>query len=96
MNNMDELWTLLNLLMPKLFNDIKDFSSRFAIDDFHGTNNQIIDLATKDEILNIIVKILKPLILRRQKMETNLNLPPKKEIVIYAPAVLSLAFYSWY
>ncbi|XP_027851199.2 lymphoid-specific helicase-like [Aphis gossypii] len=84
-NNMDELWTLLNLLMPKLFNDIKDFSSWFAIDDFHGTNDQIVDLATKDEILNIIVKILKPFILRRQKAETNLNLPPKKEIVIYAP-----------
>lgn len=54
---MDELWTLLNLLMPKLFNDIKDFSSWFAIDDFHGTNDQIVDLATKDEILNIIVKV---------------------------------------
>ncbi|KAF0757522.1 lymphoid-specific helicase-like [Aphis craccivora] len=84
-NNMEELWTLLNLLIPKLFNDIKDFSSWFLIDNFHGTNNQIIDIATKDEVLNIIVKILKPFILRRQKMETNLNLPPKKEIVIYAP-----------
>ncbi|XP_025198371.1 lymphoid-specific helicase-like [Melanaphis sacchari] len=84
-NNMDELWTLLNVLMPKLFNDIKDFSSWFVIDDFHGTNDRIIDLAKKDEILDIIVKILKPFILRRQKMETDLNLPPKKEIVIYAP-----------
>jgi len=54
----------------------------FAIDDFHGTNYQIIDIATKGEILNIIVKILKPFILRIQKTETKLNLPPKKEIVI--------------
>jgi len=54
---MEELWTLLNLLIPKLFNDIKDFSSWFLIDNFHGTNNQIIDIATKDEVLNIIVKV---------------------------------------
>ncbi|XP_026818063.1 lymphoid-specific helicase-like [Rhopalosiphum maidis] len=84
-NNMNELWTLLNVLMPKLFNDIKDFSSWFVIDDFHGTNDRIINIATKNEILDTIVKILKPFILRRQKMETDLNLPPKKEIVIYAP-----------
>lgn len=30
-------------------------------------------------------KILKPFILRREKKETDLNLPPKKEIVVYAP-----------
>ncbi|CAI6353834.1 unnamed protein product [Macrosiphum euphorbiae] len=84
-NNMNELWTLLNVLMPQLFNDVKDFSSWFVIDDFYGTNDRIINIATKDEILDIIVKILKPFILRRQKTETDLNLPPKKEIVIYAP-----------
>lgn len=28
---------------------------------------------------------MKPFILRREKKETDLNLPPKKEIVIYAP-----------
>lgn len=30
-------------------------------------------------------QILKPFILRREKKETDLNLPPKKEIVVYAP-----------
>jgi len=54
---MNELWTLLNLLMPKLFNDIKDFSSWFVLNDFHGTNDRIINIATKDEILDIIVKV---------------------------------------
>jgi len=28
---------------------------------------------------------LKPFILRREKIETDLNLPQKKEIVVYAP-----------
>lgn len=54
---MNELWTLLNLLMPKLFNDIEDFSSWFVLDDFCGTNDQIVNIATKDEILDIIVKV---------------------------------------
>lgn len=56
-NDMKELWTLLNVLMPQLFNDIKDFSSWFVINDFHGTNDRIINIATKDEILDIIVKV---------------------------------------
>lgn len=32
-----------------------------------------------------MLQILKPFILRREKIETDLKLPPKKEIVIYAP-----------
>lgn len=43
--------------MPQLFNDVKDFSSWFVIDDFYGTNDRIINIATKDEILDIIVKV---------------------------------------
>uniref|UniRef100_A0A2S2PYX8 Lymphoid-specific helicase n=1 Tax=Sipha flava TaxID=143950 RepID=A0A2S2PYX8_9HEMI len=84
-NDMSELWSLLNLLMPKIFSKLEDFNSWFLVEDFFGSNDEIANLAKKDEILNIILKILKPFILRREKIETDLNLPPKKEVLIYAP-----------
>lgn len=84
-NDMSELWSLLNWLMPKIFDQLEDFNSWFVIDKFFDSNDQIANMAKKDELLDIILKILKPFILRREKKETDLNLPPKKEIVIYAP-----------
>lgn len=57
-NDMTELWSLLNLLMPKLFDKLEDFNSWFVIDDFFNSNDHIANLAKKDEILNIILKVL--------------------------------------
>ncbi|CAI6377398.1 unnamed protein product [Macrosiphum euphorbiae] len=84
-NDMSELWSLLNWLMPKMFDQLEDFNSWFVIDKFFDSNDKIVNMVKKDELLDIILKILKPFILRREKNETDLNLPPKKEIVIYAP-----------
>ncbi|VVC32978.1 Hypothetical protein CINCED_3A016157 [Cinara cedri] len=84
-NNMTELWCLLNLLMPFLFNKLEDFNSWLKIDDFFCSNDEIVVLVKKDEILDTILKILKPFILRREKKDTDLKLPPKKEIIVYAP-----------
>ncbi|XP_050542217.1 lymphoid-specific helicase-like isoform X2 [Daktulosphaira vitifoliae] len=84
-NDMTELWSLLNLLMPKLFDKLEDFNSWFVVDDFFDDNIKIASMAKKNEILDIIQKVIKPFILRREKKETDLKLPPKKEVVIYAP-----------
>lgn len=56
-NDMSELWSLLNLLMPKIFNKLEDFNSWFLVEDFFGSNDKIANLAKKDEILNIILKV---------------------------------------
>jgi len=55
---MSELWALLNLLMPTLFDKLEDFNSWFIIDDFFDTNDQIVNKAKKDEILNIMLKVI--------------------------------------
>lgn len=57
-NDMTELWSLLNLLMPKLFDKLEDLSSWFVIDTFFNSNDQIANMAKKDEILHIILKVL--------------------------------------
>lgn len=56
-NDMSELWSLLNLLMPNLFYKLEDFTSWFMIDDFFNSNDQIINMAKKDEVLDIILKV---------------------------------------
>lgn len=56
-NDMSELWSLLNLLMPKIFSKLEDFNSWFLVEDFFGSNDEIANLAKKDEILNIILKV---------------------------------------
>lgn len=58
-NDMSELWSLLNLLMPKIFNNLEDFNSWFLVEDFFGTNDEIANLAKKNEILDIILKVNK-------------------------------------
>lgn len=57
-NDMKELWSLLNLLMPKLFDKLDDLNSWFVIDEFFNSNDQIANMAKKDEILHIILKVL--------------------------------------
>lgn len=56
-NDMTELWSLLNLLMPKLFDKLEDFNSWFVIDDFFSSNDKIANMAKKDEILDIMLKV---------------------------------------
>lgn len=54
---MTELWSLLNLLMPKLFANVDDFNSWFIIDDRFNSNDKIANMAKKDDILHILLKV---------------------------------------
>lgn len=56
-NDMSELWSLLNLLMPNIFEKLEDFNSWFVIEDFFGTNDKIASMAKKDEILDIMLQV---------------------------------------
>ncbi|MEQ2178694.1 hypothetical protein GOODEAATRI_016742, partial [Goodea atripinnis] len=56
-NNLAELWSLLNFLLPEVFDDLKRYFST----------------------------ILTPFLLRRLKSDVTLEVPPKKEIIVYAP-----------
>ncbi|OWK57917.1 Lymphoid-specific helicase [Lonchura striata] len=58
-NNLAELWSLLNFLLPDVFDDLKSICSPF--------------------------QILTPFLLRRLKSDVALEVPPKREVVVYAP-----------
>jgi len=74
-NNLHELWSLLNFLMPNIFNDSEEFDRIFNL-----------DTATEEGQMKIVKQIhqlLKPFVLRRLKNEIKFKIPPKKEIFLY-------------
>lgn len=75
MNNLPELWSLLNFIMPELFYDDSLF-----LDYLEDENKN--SGFTKDELVQKLHLFIKPLILRRLKKDTTLKLPPKKEVLV--------------
>ena len=74
-NNLHELWSLLNFLMPNIFNNSEEFDRVFNL-----------DTATEEGQMKIVKQIhqlLKPFVLRRLKSEIKYKIPPKKEIFLY-------------
>lgn len=93
-NNLDELWSLLNFILPSVFHDLDLFQQWFNFDDFFAKNAESEEDAqelkeNKQVVQAALVEnlhtILKPFILRRIKSEVILDLPPKKEYLIYTP-----------
>ena len=80
-NNLHELWSLLNFLLPDLFSSSEDFDEWFKLGAEEGlTTSQIEEKNVK--MVQRLHKILKPFLLRRTKSEVERGLPPKKEILV--------------
>ncbi|XP_015191436.1 PREDICTED: lymphocyte-specific helicase-like isoform X2 [Polistes dominula] len=86
-NNLAELWSLLNFLLPDIFNDLTVFESWFNANELQRMDgkDKILKQEEEKQILLAVRKILKPFVLRREKAEVNINIPSKKEVVVYAP-----------
>ncbi|XP_063730570.1 lymphoid-specific helicase isoform X2 [Eleginops maclovinus] len=83
-NNLAELWSLLNFLLPEVFDDLKSFESWFDIDSI-GEAETVVATEREQNILSMLHQILTPFLLRRLKSDVTLDVPPKKEILVYAP-----------
>ena len=87
-NNLHELWSLLNFLLPDIFSSSSDFDEWFNMGgekDNNNKNSKTNEEEAEDrnaEIVQQLHKILKPFLLRRTKSEVEKTLPPKKEIHI--------------
>ncbi|KAK3554199.1 hypothetical protein QTP70_020085 [Hemibagrus guttatus] len=84
-NNLSELWSLLNFLLPDVFDDLKSFESWFDISTITSDVETLVTNEREQNILNMLHQILTPFLLRRLKSDVTLEVPPKKEIVVYAP-----------
>jgi SWI/SNF-related matrix-associated actin-dependent regulator of chromatin subfamily A member 5 len=85
-NNLHELWSLLNFILPRLFDSSDIFDQLLTGDsstvDSNGNSVKPSEEKTM-EIISSLHKILKPFILRRTKENISQALPPKKEIQVY-------------
>lgn len=83
-NNLAELWSLLNFILPDIFDDLDSFQQWFNFDDMNnGTETD--GLLNKSSVVQSLHAILKPFLLRRLKVDVEKDLPPKKEYLLYAP-----------
>ncbi|CAK9801025.1 Lymphocyte-specific helicase [Anthophora plagiata] len=86
-NNLAELWSLLNFLLPEIFNDLAVFESWFNAKELQydeGTK-KFFKLEQEKHVLSSLREILQPFMLRREKSDVYLEVPPKKELIVYAP-----------
>ncbi|KAN0062045.1 putative ATPase [Thecaphora frezii] len=85
-NNLAELWSLLNFILPDIFDDLATFEAWFDFSDIHEDGaNRILSKSDSANIITQLHEILKPFLLRRLKADVEANLPPKKEYLLYAP-----------
>ncbi|TDL18206.1 hypothetical protein BD410DRAFT_793521 [Rickenella mellea] len=80
-NNLAELWSLLNFILPDIFGDLDSFQSWFNLPQMQADLEQ----SRSTDIINALHAILKPFLLRRLKVDVEHSLPPKKEYALYAP-----------
>ncbi|KAF9099152.1 hypothetical protein BGX23_003745 [Mortierella sp. AD031] len=95
-NNLSELWSLLNFLLPDIFDDREGFEEWFDFSDINAKEGQerILGEESQRGIVSSLHHILKPFLLRRVKTDVEKSLPKKKEYLLYAP--LTAVQKEWY
>ena len=100
-NDLQELWSLLNLLLPDVFDDKKVFAEWFgeAIASSGGNGADGIDWLEKEKrvvVIHRLHQILEPFMLRRQVEDVETKLPPKVTHTIRVPmSSHQSCVYSW-
>jgi len=83
-NNLGELWSLLNFLLPKVFNSCDEFEKWFSLAVSKDTGDKDTQLTEEEQLLiiNRLHQVLRPFLLRRIKSEVAAEIPNKQEDVI--------------
>ncbi|KAF8499112.1 SNF2 family N-terminal domain-containing protein [Russula emetica] len=83
-NNLPELWSLLNFVLPKVFNSVKSFDEWFNTPFANSGTPDKIELNEEEALLIIrrLHKVLRPFLLRRLKKDVEAELPDKVEKVV--------------
>ncbi|XP_021808623.1 chromatin structure-remodeling complex protein SYD isoform X1 [Prunus avium] len=89
-NNLEELWALLNFLLPNIFNSSEDFSQWFN-KPFESSGDSTAEQALLSEeenllIINRLHQVLRPFVLRRLKHKVENELPEKIERLVRCEA----------
>ncbi|OQS01190.1 hypothetical protein ACHHYP_01742 [Achlya hypogyna] len=99
-NNLSELWSLLNFLLPDVFDDLALFESWFSSTDNSGTadiisKKDVLSNQKKSQVVSKLHEILRPFVLRRLKTSVVQDVPAKTEMVVYcAMSELQESYYN--
>ena len=88
-NNLRELWSLLNFLLPTVFDSLAKFERWFDFDSVlasEGGQAKLLERERSERLISKLHDVLHPFVLRRLKVDV-LQLPPKREYVLYCPMV---------
>ncbi|XP_058791593.1 lymphocyte-specific helicase-like [Phymastichus coffea] len=86
-NNLTELWSLLNFLLPDIFNNLEVFQDWFdpkRIQNDEG-RQKFFQQEQEKRVMATLREILHPFMLRRLKEDVCPDVPPIKEVIIYTP-----------
>ncbi|CAI0420018.1 unnamed protein product [Linum tenue] len=85
-NNLAELWSLLNFILPDIFQSHEEFESWFDLSGKCNNEDMREELEEKrrSQVVAKLHSILRPFLLRRLKADVEQLLPRKKEIILYA------------
>ena len=86
-NNLRELWSLLNFLLPTVFDSLAKFERWFDFDSVlasEGGKAVLLERERTERLISKLHDVLHPFVLRRLKVDV-LQLPPKREYVVYCP-----------
>ena len=83
-NNLGELWSLLNFLLPKVFNSCDEFEKWFGLAVNKYTGDKEAQLTEEEQLLiiNRLHQVLRPFLLRRVKKEVEAEIPNKVEYIV--------------
>uniref|UniRef100_A0A803KVV3 ATP-dependent DNA helicase DDM1 n=1 Tax=Chenopodium quinoa TaxID=63459 RepID=A0A803KVV3_CHEQI len=83
-NNLAELWSLLNFILPDIFSSHEEFESWFDLSGKRSNEEVKEEVEEKRRVVAKLHAILRPFLLRRMKADVEQSLPGKKEIILYA------------
>ncbi|KAE8687441.1 putative ATP-dependent DNA helicase CHR12 [Hibiscus syriacus] len=80
-NSLQELWSLLNFLLPNIFNSVQNFEEWFNAP---FADRGDVSLTDEEELLIIrrLHHVIRPFILRRKKDEVEKYLPGKSQVIL--------------
>lgn len=81
-NSLPELWSLLNFLLPSIFNSVENFEQWFNKPFAHTGEKVEMNEEETLLVINRLHKVLRPFLLRRMKSQVESQLPEKSEKVI--------------
>ncbi|XP_059634204.1 ATP-dependent helicase BRM [Cornus florida] len=100
-NDLKELWSLLNLLLPEVFDNRKAFHDWFSKPfqkegPTHNAEDDWLETEKKVIVIHRLHQILEPFMLRRRVEDVEGSLPPKVSIVIRCRmSAIQGAIYDW-